>query len=109
MVHNLTFRYSTALALCSALPKVLAHGHDTLADPGLAPNVTSGPADMKAFHSSPQSYFIYPDYSNLMLAHIALMTIAWLFVLPIGERSLLIAKRATDNYQVLCLALRGHV
>lgn len=32
----------------------------------------------------PPSYFRYPEHSHLILAHIGLMTIAWVFVLPIG-------------------------
>ena len=32
----------------------------------------------------PPSYFRYPEHTHLILAHIALMTIAWVFVLPIG-------------------------
>ena len=32
----------------------------------------------------PQSYFTYANHSGLMLAHIAFMTLGWLFVLPIG-------------------------
>ena len=86
MVHIPSFRYSAALALYSALPKVFAHGHDTPAGLGAALNATSAPADMTSSHAPPQSYFSYPDYSSLLLAHIALMTIAWCFVLPIGER-----------------------
>lgn len=32
----------------------------------------------------PPSYFRHPEHSHLILAHIALVTIAWVFVLPIG-------------------------
>ncbi|KFZ02629.1 hypothetical protein V500_00060 [Pseudogymnoascus sp. VKM F-4518 (FW-2643)] len=32
----------------------------------------------------PPSYFRHPEHSHLILAHIALMTIAWVFVLPIA-------------------------
>lgn len=37
-----------------------------------------------ATSSVPDSYFTYSDYSGLMMAHIILMTVGWLFVLPIG-------------------------
>lgn len=37
--------------------------------------------------TSPGNYFTYPEYGGLILAHILLMTIAWFFVLPIGEQS----------------------
>ncbi|OBT68945.1 hypothetical protein VE03_01240 [Pseudogymnoascus sp. 23342-1-I1] len=32
----------------------------------------------------PPSYFRHPEHSHLILAHIALMTVAWVFVLPIA-------------------------
>ncbi|CAG8972886.1 hypothetical protein HYALB_00001306 [Hymenoscyphus albidus] len=35
-------------------------------------------------NSDLQTYFQYGEHSGLMAAHIALMTIAWLFILPIG-------------------------
>lgn len=34
--------------------------------------------------SVPNSYYSYPDYSDFIIAHIILMTVGWLFVLPIG-------------------------
>ena len=42
----------------------------------LSPNITV-PFD-------PQSYFTYGNYSGMMLAHIAFMTVGWFFVLPVG-------------------------
>jgi hypothetical protein len=33
----------------------------------------------------PPTYFALADHANLIYAHIALMTIAWVFILPIGK------------------------
>ncbi|KFY33191.1 hypothetical protein V495_08345 [Pseudogymnoascus sp. VKM F-4514 (FW-929)] len=46
--------------------------------------VPLGITPSNATHSVPPSYFRHPEYPNLILAHIALMTIAWVFVLPIA-------------------------
>ena len=35
--------------------------------------------------SSPGSYFALERLSSHMLAHIALMTVAWFFILPVGK------------------------
>lgn len=42
---------------------------------------TASPADIH----DPQTYFQYGEHSGLMVAHIVLMTFAWIFILPIGE------------------------
>lgn len=33
----------------------------------------------------PQTYFHYGEHSGVMVAHIVLMTLAWVFILPIGR------------------------
>lgn len=33
----------------------------------------------------PMSYFAYGDHSTSIICHIVMMTLAWVFVLPIGE------------------------
>jgi hypothetical protein len=67
-----------------------AHGHDSSIDIDIArPNIT-GPA-----HSSfiaddvwnTASYVDLGERSASMLAHVILMILAWLFVLPIGKSS----------------------
>lgn len=35
--------------------------------------------------SDPQTYFQYGEHTGVMVAHIVLMTLAWVFILPIGE------------------------
>ncbi|KAK2739708.1 hypothetical protein FQN55_009298 [Onygenales sp. PD_40] len=61
----------------------LAHGDDhegkemDMTDMG-NPNNATAPAD------SPMSYFAYQKHRGTIIAHIALMVIAWFFILPIG-------------------------
>jgi hypothetical protein len=65
----------------------VAHGHDEgmsmdMGEPSVArPVITSA-----ANGTAPDSYFRYGEHSGLMMAHIFLMTIAWVFVLPIGRQ-----------------------
>lgn len=73
-----------ALGLFVALPFVLADGdhHDH----------HHGEAAAEHSHDDsdyPMTYFALPDFAGLIYAHIVLMTIAWVFVLPIGEFHLL--------------------
>lgn len=94
MVHTYRLNLIAAVLLLRVLPEVFAHGHDDF----MAMRYSSG-TDVHfsnsttcltnmTFAQSPQSYFAYPNYSGLMLGHIALMIIAWLFVLPIGKSTI---------------------
>lgn len=80
--------------LAGLLPLAVAHGHGghgnstvdlhgfmTTAIPS-SPSGTS--LSMNATLNPPQSYFTYPGYSGLIIAHAVLMIVAWLFILPIG-------------------------
>ena len=87
----------TPATLCFlwAVGLALAHGHDehSNADMDMAQHMAHNPlstADLASTSTNlssttPESYFTYPQHGSLMLAHIVLMTIAWLFVLPIGK------------------------
>ena len=95
MVQTHRLKLVTPLAVLRVLPQVLAHGHDGSMAMGASSetqahfsNSTLASANM-TIAQSPQSYFSYREYSGLMLAHIVLMTVAWLFVLPIGEPGIL--------------------
>lgn len=80
-----TFAGAVLLGLASI---AVAHGHDEdmnmdMGDSSIArPTITSA-ANVVA----PSSYFRYGEHSGLMIAHIFLMVIAWVFVLPIGRQS----------------------
>jgi hypothetical protein len=77
-----TFAVAALLGLASV---AVAHGHDEdmdmkMGEPSMArPTITFG-----ANATVPQTYFRYGEHSGLMMAHIFFMTIAWIFVLPIG-------------------------
>ena len=44
-----------------------------------------------------ESYFRLKEHSNVILAHIALMSIGWAFVLPLGEHlRIQIARQIAD-------------
>lgn len=83
----------------------VAHGHDEDmsmemgASPMASPTINST-ADVQV----PDSYFRYGDHSGLMMAHISLMTIAWVFVLPIGAQLLEAIKTIFANY-IRCYAV----
>ena len=52
----------------------------TMTGAGLPLNATSSNATIVV----PINYFRHPENSYLILAHIVLMTIGWVFVLPVG-------------------------
>jgi hypothetical protein len=56
---------------------------DTDTDMSKAAN-TQPEAPAQASDNSPMSYFAYGKHSGTIVAHIALMVLAWCFVLPIG-------------------------
>jgi len=96
MVHTLALTYVSMLALLEVLPRAIAHGHGNATgeaadmDMGVSTassafNSTPSPS-MYASSGLPESYFAYPHLSGWMTAHIAVMTAAWFFILPIGEQ-----------------------
>lgn len=65
----------------------VAHGHDehmdmNMGEPPIARPVITSAANVTV----PETYFRYGEHSGLMMVHIFLMTIAWVFVLPIGRQ-----------------------
>jgi len=77
-----TFTSAILLGLTSV---AVAHGHDEDMNMNMGessithPTMTSG-----ANVTLPETYFRYGEHSGLLAAHIFLMTIAWVFILPIG-------------------------
>lgn len=75
--------------LLGFISSVVAHGsehEDMNMDMGGIP--ISRPTIATATNSTmagPASYFQLKEHTGLMFAHILLMTIGWVFVLPIGE------------------------
>jgi hypothetical protein len=76
-------------ALLGLASVAVAHGHDedmdmNMGEPSMAkPTISSG-----ANVTVPETYLRYGEHSGLVMAHIFLMTIAWVFVLPIGRQFL---------------------
>ena len=90
MQKNLVnFTTIVGITLLSFLPKAIAHGHDDTMNPNL-----DGAAHTSAAASLPtsigateslDSYFQYGEHSGFMFAHIVLMTLGWVFLLPVGK------------------------
>ena len=91
MVVKVSFIAAAAALLLDVLPHALAHGDDGHGDGDMA--MAMGASMASAVNSSignstsavPESYFAHPYLSGFMVAHIVLMSIAWLFILPISE------------------------
>lgn len=96
MVNKLEIVLITAVLLLQVLSQAVAHddgsqvtgswvmGASEASQP--TPSSSAAAFTMSSTSAIPSSYFAYPDFSRLMLAHIALMTIAWFFILPVGEQ-----------------------
>jgi hypothetical protein len=74
------------ISIANALP----HGDDESMEMDMGMNMedtakSEPPKD--ANDESPLSYFAYGKHSGTIMAHIALMIIAWCFVLPTGKKS----------------------
>jgi hypothetical protein len=76
-----------AFLLSLLLPLAAAHGDDEKKnmnmDMGMSipePVATPVPAD-----SFVPNYFAHSEHRGLMYAHISLMTLSWMFVLPVGK------------------------
>ena len=94
MVETRTILLITALSLLEAFPRAFAHGHDDQGGEAMGMGATMAAAVSHAMPSAtvnasvsatPESYFTYPALGGLMLGHIIIMTVAWFFMLPIGE------------------------
>jgi uncharacterized protein DUF2427 len=84
-------RNTTAFVVLALLPAALGHGdehgHDaamghSMADEGHDHAAPDAPTPGDEY---PDTYFALADHAGLMYAHIALMILAWIFVLPVGE------------------------
>ncbi|KAL4959437.1 Ytp1 family protein [Aspergillus stella-maris] len=80
-------RAALAALVLASIASALAHGDD---HHGMdmdhmdmaAPSASATPAGSPATENSPMSYFAYGKHTGWIMAHIALMVIAWCFVLP---------------------------
>ena len=81
----------TAAILLGFISSAVAHGHDENEDMnmdmgGMPISRPTIPIATDAAMAEPASYFQLTEHTGLMFAHILLMTIGWVFVLPIGEQ-----------------------
>lgn len=83
---------ATAIVLAAA-PAVLAHGGDEGAEGMDMSSGHSGsssdmheakPPPSNAPSSYKPTYFAHPEHVGVIYAHIAVMTVAWVFALPVG-------------------------
>jgi hypothetical protein len=73
------------IILLGLLSFTAAHGNDEDMDMNMAIPVASRPTLVASANATaPATYFNYGEKSGLMLMHILLMTIAWIFILPIS-------------------------
>ena len=80
---------SVFASLASAIPHGDNHAMDMDMGMGMGMNSTQKQPESHADASddSPMSYFAYGKHSSTIMAHIALMVLAWCFILPVGKNS----------------------
>lgn len=84
------FRVASAAAFLGLLlPVVLAHGDDGTVDMDMSmgDNVTAMGDEPATDVKYPPTYFAHAEHRGVLVAHIALMVLAWVVVLPLGKRS----------------------
>lgn len=74
-----------AAAVLGFVPTALAHGDEMDMDMGHGAEPPKPGPD-----SYPPTYFAHPEYTGVIYAHICLMAVAWVVVLPIGEEDILL-------------------
>ncbi|KAF4632663.1 hypothetical protein G7Y89_g5460 [Cudoniella acicularis] len=100
-----------AVAVLLGLASVAgAHGHDEnmnmdMGEPAISRPTIALESGMPT--AEPQSYFQYGDHSGLILAHIILMVVGWVFILPISVMLSISRSRHTLPVQFLFLATNG--
>lgn len=94
-----TLRFTLAAVLLQVASLTLAHGEDE--DHGMDLDGLKSPAEHKG--NGLPDYYAMPSYAGsgshgkMMLAHIILMVLAWLFVLPFGTSVRLRERKTTHN------------
>lgn len=71
-ITTFALRAVASAAVLGLVPAVLGHGDDM--------KMEKGEAD-----KYPPTYFAHPEHQTAIYAHIGLMVLGWVFVLPIGE------------------------
>ncbi|KAH7192525.1 uncharacterized protein B0J16DRAFT_61714 [Fusarium flagelliforme] len=106
MIYRKTILRLPSALLLALLPVVFAHGDsdsmDMRMDMGMGhvSNTTQPPKDQEY----PDTYFAHTEHSGVIYTHIALMTISWVFILPIAVMFSLARSRFTLPAQLVFLA-----
>jgi hypothetical protein len=79
-----------ALLLLGLLPAAIAnaHGDEVIANSDMGGMKMGGMNSSKLLpvEPAPMSYFRYPEHSGWIYAHIFIMMLGWVVVLPLGKR-----------------------
>ncbi|TGJ86236.1 hypothetical protein E0Z10_g2551 [Xylaria hypoxylon] len=96
-------RFLTLLAIAGALPAALAHGgEEDVMNMGDSENM--GGDDPKPDPNSyPPTYFAHPEHVTAIYAHIGIMVVGWVFVLPTAVMLSIARSRYTLAVQFLFL------
>lgn len=70
--------------ILAGLPIALAHGSDDAANTSHSDHASMSMPNMEPMPDIP-SYFSHPEHSGLMYAHIVLMVISWVILMPLGK------------------------
>lgn len=76
---------ASAFLLGLLLPLATAHGDDEHNNMNMDMSMPEPAATPVPAESYAPNYFAHPEHRSLMYAHIALMTLGWVFVLPVGK------------------------
>lgn len=88
-MRSTTFSTLAGAVLLGLVSVAVAHGHDEDMNMEMGDSSATRPTILSATSTAtsvpvPDAYWSYSEHGGLLTAHIALMTIAWIFVLPIG-------------------------
>ncbi|KAI1147354.1 hypothetical protein F4825DRAFT_437586 [Nemania diffusa] len=101
------FRLLALLAIAGALPLVFAHGDEDAMDMGngddMGGHEETGGADAQPADSYPQTYFAHPEHVTAIYAHIGIMVVGWVFMLPTAVMLSIARSRYTLAAQFLFL------
>lgn len=100
------------LVVAAALPLVAAHGHGhDEAATSMAMNAAPAPVAPKdkplPDDWSIGSYYDHPGYSGWMMAHIVLMIVAWMIVLPVGKSQFMAIEQAHLSFSHAIAEING--
>ncbi|EPE03400.1 integral membrane protein [Ophiostoma piceae UAMH 11346] len=106
----LTTALYTGILLLAVAPSVLAHGDDEAMNMDMAmandhgASIANTTEEVKVY---PPTYFAHPEHRSLIYAHIILMTLAWVFALPVAVMLSIARSRYTLPVQLVFLASNG--